>query len=75
MANIKFTKGVLKFGKKTASVTIPLGLAKQLYEKAGGDCPVYLTVINGIMQLSCRQPDLIIPMVNLDERYWTPQKQ
>lgn len=71
---IKFTKGSIKFNKRDATVKIPLGLAKQLYEKAGGDCPVYLTVTNGILQCSPKVPDVIIPMIHLDKQYFVPHK-
>lgn len=72
--NIKFVRGSIRFNKKDATVKIPLGLAKQLYEKSGGNCECFITVINGIAQISPKIPDLIIPMMKLECEYFLPQK-
>ncbi len=74
MSAIKFQKGSIKFNKKSATLKIPLSLAKQLYEKAGGDCETYISVIQGIMQISPRYPDTTIPSILLEKEYFVQQK-
>ena len=72
--NIKFLKSKIKFGKKGASITLPAALAKQLYE--GKDkMDAYLSFSSGILQVSPRVPDAVIPAVLLEAQYFVPQEQ
>ena len=73
MAQIKFIKGSIKFSKRHATVKIPLSLAKQLY-KGNDNEESFATVINGILQISTKVPDVVIPMIDLKEQYFVPQK-
>ena len=73
MAQIKFTLGKIRFNKTNATLTIPAALAKQLY-KGNKDEEIYLSSQNGILSVSTRIPDLVIPMMILDEKQWIPQK-
>ncbi len=70
---VKFIKGSIKLNKKDAIITIPASMAKQLYKKKKSE-ECFLTVINGILQCSIIAPDVVIPMMILDEKQWVPLK-
>ena len=72
--NIKFLKSKIKFGKKGASITLPAALAKELYE-GKEELEAYLSFTAGILQVSPRIPDAVIPAVLLDAQYFVPQEQ
>ena len=74
MANIKFSKGSIKFNKRNATFSIPIGLAKQLYADANGKQDVYFSVVNNILQASVAVPDVFIPPVILKKEFFIPQK-
>ena len=71
--NIKFVRGKIRFNKKNAVISVPAALAKQLY-KGEKEEESYLTVINGILSVSPRIPDVVIPMMNLAPEYFVPKK-
>ena len=75
MSQIKFTKGKIKFTKKNATIKLPLGVAKQLYEKLEGEQDVFFSVTNGILQASIQTPDCVIPSFNLKAEYFAPAKE
>ena len=72
MPKIQFTKTKIKLNKRNATVSIPLGLAKELYgdttEQEG-----FITVINGVIQISSKKPDVVIPTMVLEKEYFVPQ--
>ncbi len=72
--NIIFKKGKIKFNKKSASFTIPIGVAKQLYDKPEGKQDVFVTVTGNVIQLSIKVPDCVIPVMVLEPKQWIPQK-
>ncbi len=74
MANIKFLKGSIRFNKKSASFTIPIGVAKQLYDKPKGKQDAYFTVIGGVLQASVGIPNISIPQMILKPELFVPQK-
>jgi hypothetical protein len=71
--NIKFIKSKIKFGKKGASITLPAALAKELYEGKENE-DAYLTITNGILQISKKIPDCVIPSVYFEKQYFIPQE-
>lgn len=74
MSSIKFTKGEIKINKKNATITIPIGIAKQLYDKANGTKDMYFTVNNGVLQASVEYPNISIPPMILNKNIFIPQK-
>ena len=74
MNQIKFTKGAIRFNKKEATISIPIGIAKELYADATGTKDVFFSVIGGVLQASVGIPDCSIPSLVLNKDLFMPQK-
>lgn len=67
----KFLTTTAQVTGKQLTINLPLGVAKYLEVENGNT--IYYSIINGVLQISTKEPTLVIPSMNIDG--FLPQPQ